>query len=423
MELEGKRLLYIGGKVAIKEIADYTNAHGIHLLAAGEEISEEVEKLTEEQYEIEVSNKEALYKVVIEHNIDGILVIGNEDIISCVVEIAENLNIQFYVNKTQWNELQNKKNFKKNCQLYDIPVVDSYKIDNEEDVDRLPGYVFPVVLKPADSCGSKGISICNSKDELLHAIQKAQLFSRTGTFLCEKYMECPEITIKYLFEDGKIYLWEVNDRYVNREQKGVGAIANATVYPSKYLQLYENTLHNKIVKMLKDYKLYNGTMFIQAFVDNDIIRPYDPGLRISGGMSQFITTHVFGVNPIEFMINVALVGKMELSKNRNITKIRPDMNGHYLANYSILVKSGTIAEIGGMDIVKKMPEVFKIIQLLHIGDSISMVGTLQQVFARVQIEADTRERLNEIMLEIYDTVKIIGENGENLKLHQTIDII
>ena len=91
-------------------------------------------------------------------------------------------------------------------------------------------------------------------------------------------MDCPEITIKYLFDRGNIYVWEINDRFVNREQKNVGAIADCTIYPSKHVKLYFETLHSKMVEMLKDFNIYNGTMFIQAFVDGEIIRPYDPGI-------------------------------------------------------------------------------------------------------------------------------------------------
>lgn len=423
MQLKGKRLLYIGGSASIYDIADYTTRHGIHLVTAGLKISDEVIRLSKEQYIIDTSNKEELSRVIQEHNIDGILVIGNEDVISCIVEIAEKLNIHFYVNKAQWNELQNKKNFKKNCKLYGIPIVDTYELNREEDIYSISENAFPLLLKPTDSCGSKGITICNSKENLFQAIKKAKSFSKSGTFLCERYMDCPEITIKYLFDQGEVYLWEVNDRYVNREQEGVGAIANVTVYPSKYLQLYLDTIHEKMVKMLKAHKMYNGTMFIQAFVDKDTIRPYDPGIRFGGGLSQFITKRVFGVNPLEFMINAALVEKMTLEDHSKITMIKPDMNGRHIANYSVLVKSGTIGDIKGLDRVKNMPEVFNVIQLLDIGDSITMIGTLKQVFARFHIEACSREKLKEIMSEIYETIEIFDVDGKSLKLHQIIDII
>ena len=133
---------------------------------------------------------------MLEHAVDGILVIGNEDIITSVVDVAENIGLDFYVNRNQWVELQDKKNFKRNCIKYGIPIVETYELSNDSDSVQIPRSAYPIILKPADSCGSKGISICNSEKELKQSIQKAKLYSRTNRFLCEKYMDCPEITIK-----------------------------------------------------------------------------------------------------------------------------------------------------------------------------------------------------------------------------------
>ena len=99
------------------------------------------------------------------------------------------------------------------------------------------------------------------------------------------------------------------------------------------------------------------------------------------------------------------------------------MNGRFLANYSILAKRGTIAEIEGLDRVAKMPEVFRMLQLLHVGDEVKMIGTLQQVFARFHIETKSREELNRVMNEVYNTIQLKGIDGENMKLCQKISIL
>ena len=218
-------------------------------------------------------------------------------------------------------------------------------------------------------------------------------------------------------------MWEINDRFVNRQQKNGGAIADCTIYPSKHVKLYFETMHPKMIKMLKDFNFYNGTMFIQAFVDVEVILPYDHWIRFSGVLSYFITKHVFDVNPLELMINTSLVGRMCLGDENLIERISVDMNGRFLANYSILAKRGTIAEIEGLDRVAKMPEVFRMLQLLHVGDEVKMIGTLQQVFARFHIETKSREELNRVMNEVYNTIQLKGIDGENMKLCQKISIL
>lgn len=63
---------------------------------------------------------------------------------------------------------------------------------------------------------------------------------------------------------------------------------------------------------------------------------------------------------------------------------------------------------------------FNTIQLLHVGDEVNMIGTLQQVFARFHIEAKSREELNQIMSEVYNAIQLKGIDGENMKLCQKL---
>lgn len=100
-----------------------------------------------------------------------------------MIDVAESIGLDFYVKRDQWNELQDKKNFKKNCIKYGIPIVETYELTSDFDSDQIPQSVYPVILKPADSCGSKGISICNSGDELKQAIQKGKIVFKNKSIL------------------------------------------------------------------------------------------------------------------------------------------------------------------------------------------------------------------------------------------------
>lgn len=424
MNLKGKRLLYIGGVTPLADIVNFANRYGIVLLAAGKTIPEQTVKATAEQYNIDVSNPSELEKVVVNNSVDGILVIGNEDVIDSIVKVSKKTGLPFYINSFQWEQLQNKQNFKANCKRHGIPVVETYSVAGDEDIKKIPESAYPVVLKPVDSCGSKGISVCNNSNEVAEALKKAASFSRTGCCLCEKYMDCPEITIEYLFDKGNVILWGINDRYVNREQKNVGAIANGLAYPSKYAQLYLDTTHEKMVQLIKEFKIYNGTMFVQAFVYNNTIIPYDPGLRFAGSLTYFLTKHIFNVNPLESMICAALTDSMYPEGEENpLEKINYKINNKHIAKFSILVSTGKIAKITGLEQASQLPEVFNFFQLLHEGDTVTRVGTLQQCLARFQIEAESREKLQEIISLISNTVKVEDENGNNMRLKQKMNII
>ena len=62
---------------------------------------------------------------------------------------------------------------------------------------------FPVLVKPTDSSGAKGITVCQSKETLMAALKKAEVFSHSGQVLVERYVEGTEVTVFWLFIDGK----------------------------------------------------------------------------------------------------------------------------------------------------------------------------------------------------------------------------
>ena len=53
---------------------------------------------------------------------------------------------------------------------------------------------FPVLVKPTDSSGAKGITVCQSKETLMAALKKAEVFSHSGQVLVERYVEGKEVT-------------------------------------------------------------------------------------------------------------------------------------------------------------------------------------------------------------------------------------
>ena len=55
------------------------------------------------------------------------------------------------------------------------------------------------------------------------------------------------------------------------------------------------------------------------------------------------------------------------------------------------------------------------------GDTVNMVGTLQQVLARIHMALDKREQILETVNEIYRLIKVTDEAGQDMKMPCLID--
>ena len=80
----------------------------------------------------------------------------------------------------------------------------------EEVASLVKGFRFPVVVKPTDSSGSKGVSVLNDVSGLDAAIAHASEFSRNETLICEEYIRktFPHVIGGDIFVvDGEVRFW------------------------------------------------------------------------------------------------------------------------------------------------------------------------------------------------------------------------
>ena len=85
-----------------------------------------------------------------------------------------------------------KKEYKALCNRFDIPTMEECLIDVIDDTID-----FPVIVKPRKGSGSRGIKICNTKEELLSVIGKEDGFEKQ--VIIEKYINAPETTVFWVF--------------------------------------------------------------------------------------------------------------------------------------------------------------------------------------------------------------------------------
>ena len=413
-QLKGKKLLMLGGVSYASYVKDYADQNGFSLFSAGSVVNEEMKKHSKDFFITEATDVQAICDVVKHNKIDGIVSLGNEDIINSTIKVCEKMNLSFYLDDKNWRELQDKKRFKQHCKEFGIDTVLEYSLPREVTDEELKNLPYPIVFKPTDSCGSKGITICYNFLDVKKAIKKALRYSRSQNYIVEKYMQCPEFIVSYIFVDGNVYVWMLGDRYMNTEQKGYGALSNLSVFPSRYSELYFNNVHSKMLALLKKYGPKNGTMFIQAFIDDDKIRFFDPGLRFCGTLDTIIYDYVCGVNPLHWMVNHSLTGKM--CSQDELEKLDWKLRGLACAQLSILIKPGRISKIEGIETVKAIKGVINVVQLLHVDDVVDMIGTLQQVLLRVHIVADSKKQIDCIVKNIYNQVIVEDENKNDMKL-------
>ena len=409
--LTGKRLLILGGMRISCEIVRKAKEMGIYTLVADYNKIEDSpgKQIADEAVDLSVTDVEAVVAYVKSQQIDGVFVGFNDMLLPYYAEICEKAGLPCYGTQEQFETLIAKDKYKALCRQFGVPCIPEYSIEDEN-------IKYPVLAKPVDSSGSRGITICHNKEQLLKAVETGKQASKTGKVLIERYMDGREVTVFWTFQDGNYYLSALGNRHVKHNQ-GMDVIPLPVGYtfPSVFLPKYRAEIEENCKRMFRHLGLKDGMMFMQCKVEDGICYVYDLGYRLTGSLEYKILKRVCGYDPLEMMIEFALTGKMG---EESIADMAVPEFKTPAFNVSCLCAPGTIKEITGVDEVKAMPEVEDAVIAHTHGETITeqMKGLLAQITVRALGSVESKEQLLPIMQRIDDTIHIIGEHGEELLL-------
>lgn len=415
-EIKGKRLLLLGSNNWEDDIRQFAIENSIYLIFAGL-YPGALDSIADEHYRIDTTDPSVMIPFIKERNIDGVFMGGSELIISKSCDYINQLGYPCYCTKNQWDLLQDKKAFKDLCKKYKVPTVPEYGID-----DKLSEKDFPVIVKPVDGSGSRGITVCYTLEELERAKKQALEDSPSKRIIIEKYINNGGLTnmVKYVAIDGHYYLEAMGDRYVLNK----GLITANTFYPSKYIDFWVNNNNDLVCKMLRDgVGLKNGVIAFQTIPDGDNLYVYECCFRLTGGRTYKMTEATSGNNSMKMLLCHALTGKMCVPEE--VKQINPFFNGRFGSSMAIPLREGTIASIDGKDVIMEMETVIDYIQYYEVGDTIShkCLNTLDQLFARIMVVGDEKKDVFSVLNDIRDTLFIKDTEGKDMILWDTFDKI
>lgn len=416
MDLRGRKLLLMGGAAFSQDLRKYADEQGFQMIAVGQDISR-LKLFADEAYQINTQDVDALEKLIREKGIDGIFVGTTEVNIPPSIELAKRTGVHFYVNAEQWDVLANKHAFKELLKAHGIGTIPEYDISNGLAEDIIKTMRFPVLVKPADSSGARGITVAKDAEELKKSYAYAESFSKSKKVLVENFLQGMDDTfIRYHFQDGVYSISSSYDRHVNTSMGGFGGIGIAYIHPSKHLQSFVDQYDEKFKAVFKSLDLKDGMITLQSFVDEDEnFYFYEAGYRLGGSQSYIFTDYLNKSNTLQYMVNYALTGKMadfSIADRDNPFITVPCVNLY------VALKPGKITVFDGVDAVRKIPGVLNVTELFGLGETVEKTGSLSQVCIRMHVTGKSKEKINETLRSVYDTLDIRDENGNDMVLEE-----
>lgn len=400
---EARRMLLLGGTNSAYEIKKYVDEHDITLIATGIYPDTLLKRISAERYDVDAIDADGLVSLIREKNIDAIFTGCNEDVIPAALKAAERTGLPHYCDLEQWDICMNKARFKELCIKHGVPAAKRY---DPERLDEI--MTFPVVVKPADSCGSQGFAVCSSIDEILEAEKKAVRFSRSKTVLIEEYMPYDAVIIHYTLINGEVFFCGMSDKTSKRLGGTGSSVMALQLFPSKHTESYLKNLNDRVSAMFKSIGMHDGAVWIEAFASEDDFWFNEMGFRFGGSMTYHPVRYFYGVDQLKLMIDYALYGHIDEPPEVKPLKVEK--------NYCILplhVEACTIARVEGESEVMAMPEVYAYVPIHGEGDTVKKTGTVSQVFCYLHVLYGDTDELKASLKKVVSKLRVLDEQGEN----------
>ena len=416
MDVQGKRLLILGGTFASYDLVCNAKKMGIYTIVTDNNDGGMAKDVADDTAMVSTADIDGLVALVKEKQVDGVFCGPSEFNLRNVIRLCEIAGLPCYTTMDVWDKCANKDVFKSYCRQYGVDCTPEYDINADTPMSELEKIPYPIIIKPVDGCSSAGISVCKNAADVPAALEKAYAASKSKKIIAEKYIENGgEIfSVRYMLRDGEAYPYFCMDTYVADPIHRTSLISGYTHAPSKYMDYYMKNMDADVRRMLKGMGLKNGTAFIQSLPCDGKIYFHEMGYRLSGGMMFKLTEPLANVHDMNMMLRYAAGGGSitpEEAANIDIT-----CHGRFGCQLMMPLDVGTIGRIEGVEKITECPAVVDYLQYYHVGDTITQknIGTLGQHFGRITFIVDSADEERELITYFQNTVRVYDTDGKRM---------
>lgn len=216
----------------------------------------------------------------------------------------------------------------------------------------------------------------------------------------------------YLVIDGVPYLTRTCDRYLGKLEDGLNKQCVGCVGPSKFSDFYIEKVHNKAIGFIKALGIKNGPIFMQGFVDGDVIRFYDPGLRFPGGEYERLLNEITGINIMSALVEFALTGHITLPDGIENSPWR--LNGYHTIQLPITARCGTIGEISGVEEIRNDSRVTSSFKRYERGETVPATGDVRQRVCEVALVIEPNASVRDAVAWVQSQIKVLDQNNQSM---------
>ena len=348
-----RRLLLLGGLATLRPVIDTARSVGCHVVTADYLPDNPAHRLADEYQFASVTDAEAVERVAREIEADGILSFGVDPGVATAAVVAERLGLPFQGSAEAVGILQEKSRFRKFLadNGFNTPRFREFIVEPDDD-EALAKTVemakdiaaawqrddcWPVIVKPVDNAGSKGVSRVDDPGQLPEAFKEAALNSRCRKVIMEQFIipEGPPSDSDCFSVGGRLVSVSFSDQHFDASATNPYT-PSAFDWPSTMPMWAQEQLRRELQRLCSLLRLRDGIYNVETRLGRDgktYIMEFSP--RGGGNRYAEVLDRLAGTNLVADTVRASLgmellpLGDPEYKGFPSLIVIHSDREGRF----------------------------------------------------------------------------------------------
>ena len=402
-----KIMILAGGNdqcALIEELRRYYNSEVEIILA---DMSDKVKAVAyaDKFLQLSTMDRPAILNAAREENIDYILTACGDQPLSTMAYVSEQLGTPTYLTEQDVRDLTNKRFMKDKMVENGIPTAKYIYINKEWD-GTLPDFTYPLVVKPVDSNGSKGVKKVFSVDELGSSLKEAFAYSISGDVIIEEFKVGEELSCDFYVESGEVKTLSITASKKIKENEKSFTIVQS-YYPAPIA--YKEERVQEIAQQIADaWGLKDTPLLVQMIVNGDDYNVLEFSARMGGGSKYHLIQVLSGVDIMKVYVEMVMGNKPHVEPRKQWNNA--------IMSY-VYCKPGEFVALKGFDELKEQGYIYSYFTYRMPPSTIVKSDTSSDRVAGFLVVADSETEVLEKLQYVNERLAVLDNDGKDIMRH------
>ena len=326
---------------------------------------------------------EGTLAVAKKYNVSAVVTAATDKPLVMMARVAKELNLPFYsVETAQWST--DKYQMKQRFVAGGVPCAKGRLVKSAQET---ADFVYPVIVKPRDNSGSRGVKLCRTQEELQSCIDEALEYSHLDSVLVEEFIEGQEYSIESLHYNGRTEVIQFTEKKTTEFPYNVEL---GHKQPANLTDVQKDAIRDIITKIAAALLFENCPSHTELKINERGIFVIETSPRLGG---DYITSTLVplstGINIEDQLLNIAMCEPVD-------TKMGRVEKASGVCFFSL--PEGSVKSIDEkINEVSQWDGIVDFNLKLNVGDKVNKITSSLNRYGQFIVKAENREEIDSLI--------------------------